>query len=39
MIRNVLIEDLVMRSEKDFDYWIGLALAFNPKTKSIKKKK
>ena len=35
----VLIDETGMKSKKDFDYWIGLALAFNPKAKSSKKKK
>lgn len=39
MIGYVVIEDVGMRSEKYFDYWIGLALAFNPMAKSSKRKK
>lgn len=35
----VLIDETGMRSKKDFDYWINMALAFNPKAKSSKKKK
>jgi TfoX/Sxy family transcriptional regulator of competence genes len=35
----VLVDDTGMRSGKDFDYWINLSLAFNPKAKSSKKKK
>lgn len=35
----VLIDETGMKSKKDFDYWIDLALAFNPKAKSSKKKK
>jgi TfoX/Sxy family transcriptional regulator of competence genes len=35
----ILIEELAMRSEKDFDYWIQLALDFNPLAKASKKKK
>ena len=35
----VFVSDEGMRSKKDFDYWIGLCLAFNPKAKSSKKKK
>ena len=27
-----------IKSKKDFDYWISLCLAFNPKAKSSKKK-
>jgi TfoX/Sxy family transcriptional regulator of competence genes len=34
----VMIEEEGMRSKKDFDYWIGLALAFNSKAKASKKK-
>lgn len=39
MMGYVLIEDSGMKSKKDFDYWIDLALAFNDKAKSSKKKK
>lgn len=36
----ILIEEVGMKSKEDFDYWIELALAFNPKAKaSVKKKK
>ena len=35
----ILVEEAAMRSQKDFDYWIGLVLAFNPKAQSSKKKK
>ncbi|MCK9206707.1 MAG: TfoX/Sxy family protein [Salinivirgaceae bacterium] len=35
----ILIEDAGMRSKKDFDYWIDLALEFNKKAKASKKKK
>lgn len=35
----VLIDETGMKSKKDFDYWIDMALAFNPKAKSSKKKK
>jgi TfoX/Sxy family transcriptional regulator of competence genes len=35
----VMVDDSGMRSMKDFDYWIGLCLAFNKKAKSSKKKK
>jgi TfoX/Sxy family transcriptional regulator of competence genes len=35
----VLIDDTGIKSKKDFDYWIGLALAFNKDAKSSKKKK
>ena len=34
----ILIEEVAMRSRQDFDYWIDLALKFNPKAKSSKKK-
>ncbi len=34
----ILIEEEGMRSEKDFNYWIELALDFNPKAKSSGKK-
>jgi len=39
MIGYVLIDDSGMKSKKDFDYWIDLALDFNKKAKSSKKKK
>jgi len=35
----ILIEEEAMKSKKDFDYWINLALEFNPKAKASKKKK
>jgi TfoX/Sxy family transcriptional regulator of competence genes len=35
----VLIEETGMSNQKDFEYWIGLALKFNKKAKSSKKKK
>lgn len=35
----ILIEDIGMRTPKDLDYWINLALDFNKKAKSSKKKK
>ncbi len=34
----VLVEASGMKSKKQFDYWIDLALAFNQKAKSSKKK-
>ena len=33
----VLIDDSGMKSNKDFEYWIGLSLEFNKKAKSSKK--
>ena len=35
----VLIDENGMRTQKDFDYWIDLALDFNKKAKSSKRKK
>jgi TfoX/Sxy family transcriptional regulator of competence genes len=35
----VMIEDVGMRSKKDFDYWIDLALEFNKIAKSSKRKR
>jgi hypothetical protein len=35
----VLIGESGMKSDKDFDYWIDLALQFNKKAKASKKKK
>jgi TfoX/Sxy family transcriptional regulator of competence genes len=34
----ILIEEEGMRSNKDFDYWIELALNFNARAKASKKK-
>ncbi len=35
----VLVDDSGMRRQEDFDYWIDLALDFNKRAKSSKKKK
>ncbi len=35
----ILIEDTGMKTREEFEYWINLALEFNPKAKSSKKKK
>ncbi len=35
----ILIEDIGMRTSEEFEYWINLALEFNPKARSSKKKK
>ena len=35
----VMVEDIGMRSKKQFDYWIDLCLDFNKRAKSSKKKK
>jgi TfoX/Sxy family transcriptional regulator of competence genes len=35
----VLVDDSGMRSKKDFDYWINLALSYNEFAKSSKRKK
>jgi TfoX/Sxy family transcriptional regulator of competence genes len=35
----ILIDEIGMKSKKDFNYWIGLALAFNPNAKASKKRK
>lgn len=34
----VLVDETGMRTNKDFKYWIDLALEYNPKAKSSKKK-
>lgn len=34
----VMIDDNGMKREKDFEYWVNLALDYNPKAKSRKKK-
>ena len=38
MIGYVLIDESGMRSNKDFDYWVGLALEFNARAKASKKR-
>src|SRR5258708_7189882 len=35
----VLVDESGMKTQSDFDYWISLALDFNKKAKSAKKKK
>jgi TfoX/Sxy family transcriptional regulator of competence genes len=35
----VMIDDNGMKSQKDFDYWVNLAIDFNGKAKSSKKPK
>ena len=35
----VLVDSSGMKTQKDFDYWIELALEFNKKAKSSKKRK
>jgi hypothetical protein len=35
----VMIDASGMKSKKDFDYWINLALDFNKKAKASKKRK
>ena len=35
----VMIDETGMKTQKDFDYWINLALDFNKKAKASKKKK
>ena len=35
----IMIDDNGMKSQKEFDYWINLALDFNKHAKSSKKKK
>jgi TfoX/Sxy family transcriptional regulator of competence genes len=35
----VMIEDTGMKSQKDFDFWIRIALDFNKKAKASKKRK
>ncbi len=39
MIGYVLVDENGLKTKKDFDYWIQLALDFNKKAKSSKKKK
>ena len=35
----IYVDEEVLRTKRQLDYWIGLALDFNPKAKSSKKKK
>ncbi|TDW99120.1 TfoX/Sxy family protein [Dinghuibacter silviterrae] len=35
----VLVEQSGLKTEKDFDYWVGIALDFNKKAKASRKKK
>jgi TfoX/Sxy family transcriptional regulator of competence genes len=35
----IMVDETGMRTQKEFDYWINVALAFNKKAKSSKKKK
>ena len=39
MIGYVLVDDTGMKTKKDFDYWIGLALDYNSRAKASKRKK
>lgn len=39
MIGYILINENGMRAQKDFEFWMNLALDFNPKAKSSKKRK
>jgi hypothetical protein len=34
----IMIEEVGMKSKEDFDYWIDLALKFNPIAKASRKK-
>jgi TfoX/Sxy family transcriptional regulator of competence genes len=35
----VLVEDTVLKNQKDLDHWLQLSIDFNPRAKSSKKKK
>ena len=35
----ILVEERVLKTKSDLDYWVGLALDFNPRAKSSKKKR
>jgi TfoX/Sxy family transcriptional regulator of competence genes len=35
----VMVDETGMKSKKDFEFWVGLALEYNKKAKSSKKKK
>ena len=39
MIRYVLVDESGIKTKQDFEYWISLALEFNEKAKSSRKKK
>jgi len=39
MTGYVMVDESGMKTKKDFDYWVGLALDFNKHAKSSKKKK
>jgi len=39
MIGYILIDETGMKSKKDFDYWIDLAIDFNQKAKASPKKR
>ena len=39
MIGYILIDETGMKSKKDFDYWINLAIDFNQKAKASTKKR
>lgn len=39
MIGYILIDETGIKSKKDFEYWIGLSLAFNKVAKAAKKSK
>jgi hypothetical protein len=34
----VMVDNTGMKTQKEFDYWVNLCLAFNNKAKSSKKK-
>jgi hypothetical protein len=38
MYGYVMVDETGMKTKKDFEYWINLALKFNKKAKSSKKK-
>lgn len=35
----IMVDDTGMKTKKEFEYWLGLALTFNKKAKSSKRKK
>ena len=39
MMGYIMIDEIGMKSKKDFEYWIDLAIDFNDRAKSSKKKK
>ena len=39
MMGYIMVDNIGMKTKKEFEYWLGLALTFNKKAKSYKTKK